>query len=427
MPPDHSPDAALLLDALRRDGPLTAAELARRFGMSQPTLWRRLNALLPEITVLGQGRATRYGVPQPILGWPARQPMTWVHADGRAETWGELQALASGRLHVAGPGIDLVADGLPWFLSPLRPQGFLGRLLAQRLAAHGLGTHPEGWTTLQVLFAALQLPDPPGALRLGMADSGHILPLDDARAFDNAAADVAAALPAGSSAGGEQPKFLGRLPGGEDVLVKFSPPRGTPFGERWGDLLRAEHLALGVLAEHGVDVAGSQWMQTPQRSYLVSHRFDRHGPRGRRHVVALDAFHQAFVGGPRQNWAASCTALARQRRVPPEAPSQAQALLQFGRLIGNTDMHFGNLSLWVEPHDVAPGRGRLAPVYDMLPMRWRPDATTGALDLAPFEPREEDLHSAARPLAHMFWARLAGDPLTGRAFRNLAEQMAQRV
>ena len=55
--------------------------------------------------------------------------------------------------------------------------------------------------------------------------------------------------------------------------------------------------------------------------------------------------HDAFVPGARQHGAATCEALARLRRLPPQAPVQVGALLQFGRLIGNSDMHFGNLSL----------------------------------------------------------------------------------
>ena len=45
---------------------------------------------------------------------------------------------------------------------------------------------------------------------------------------------------------------------GQAVLVKFSPPRGTPFAERWHDLLHAEALALQVLRDHGATVAASQ-------------------------------------------------------------------------------------------------------------------------------------------------------------------------
>jgi serine/threonine protein kinase HipA of HipAB toxin-antitoxin module len=141
----------------------------------------------------------------------------------------------------------------------------------------------------------------------------------------------------------------------------------------------------------------------------------------------LSAWHDAFVSGVRRNWEATCAALARQRRVPAETQVQAAALLHFGRLIGNTDMHFGNLALWVEHDDIHAGRGRLAPVYDMLPMRWRPDPTSGSLDLSPFTPEDADLKSPARPLAEAFWKTAADDQWFSSPFRALAEQMLRRL
>ena len=182
-----------------------------------------------------------------------------------------------------------------------------------------------------------------------------------------------------------------------------------------------------MLAEHGVPVASSRVVQTPQRSYLVSLRFDRHGPHGRSHVVPLHAVHDAFVAGQRLHWAATCQALARQRRLPAEAAAQAQALLHFGRLIGNNDMHFGNLSLRVAWADLARGRFTLAPVYDMLPMRWRPDSHSGDLGLLPFTPEPIDLQSAARPVALRFWQRAEQAPAISAGFRALAGLMAQRL
>lgn len=422
-----TPDATHLLSALQTRSPQTAAELAQRLGKSQPTLSRLLRELATEVVVLGQGKATVYALPQPLLGLPARQALHWVHADDRIEAWGEITAVPGGKVHVRAEGISALFDGLPWFLTPLRPSGFLGRALAQQLAPQGFASNPELWSLEQVLFAATLLPDSPGAVQLGQPQTPALpLPVlaNDAN-LDALAMAAAATLPAGSSAGGEQAKFLACDNLGQAVLVKFSPPRGTPFGERWHDLLVAEHLALCVLAEHGVAVAPSRLVHTASRSYLVSQRFDRVGPSGRRHVVALDAFHTAFVGGPRQHWAATCTALARQRRVPAETPAQAQALLHFGQLIGNTDMHFGNLSLWVETADVAAGRGRLAPVYDMLPMRWRPDVYGGDFGLGAFEPDAMAMQSAARPLARVFWARCANGTILSAEFRRLAERMWQ--
>lgn len=414
-----------LLAALNRLGVATSAQLQTALGRSQPTLSRLLRELSAEVLALGRGRRTRYGLPRPILGAPAVQPLVWVHEDGRAEAWGQLAFLAGDTVHVQAPGIDLVTRGaLPWLLAPLRAQGFLGRVLARQLAARGLDANPDRWSLEQVLAAALALHDVPGALLLGSlppAEGVGAEPSPDE--LDRRAEAVAETLPAGSSAGGEQAKFvLHGAAGG--WIVKFGPPRGTPFGERWRDLLHAEALALAVLGEWGVPVAASRVVDTPRRCCLLSARFDRTPGGGRRHVVPLDAVHDAFVAGGRQHWGASCQALERQRRLPPGAGAQAEALLHFGRLIGNTDMHFGNLSLAVAPGDVARGRFTLAPVYDMLPMRWRPDAALGLADYAAFTPDDLALASPARAPARVFWQRLAAQAAVSTALRQVADEMA---
>ena len=236
---------------------------------------------------------------------------------------------------------------------------------------------------------------------------------------------MTATLPAGSSAGGEQSKFLSALASGERVLVKFSPPRGTPFGERWHDLLHAEWLALYVLAEHGFDVAPARVIASAARTYFESTRFDRIGANGRRHAVALDAVHEAFVAGPRQHWAASCEALLAQRRLSQGDADTVRTWLEFGRLIGNTDMHFGNLSLWAD--EPAKARFTLAPLYDMLPMRWRPDAFTGLPDYAPFEPPRLAHNDAAWAMAQRYWQRLSTHAPVSPALRSVAAEMAKRL
>ncbi|MFN6995322.1 MAG: HipA domain-containing protein, partial [Aquincola tertiaricarbonis] len=229
------------------------------------------------------------------------------------------------------------------------------------------------------------------------------------------------------SAGGEQAKFLTHEEAGHPLIVKFTPPLATPFGDRWRDLLQAEALALQVLADWGVPVAASEVVETGRRAFLVSRRFDRLPGGGRLHVVPLDAVHDAFVAGGRQHWGATCHALERQRRLPAGAGMQAEALLHFGRLIGNTDMHFGNLSLVVQPQGVPGGRfAGLAPVYDMLPMRWRPDAAIGLVDIEPFSPDELAMGSPARAPALQFWQRLADLPAASRPLRRPAQAMAQR-
>jgi hypothetical protein len=425
----NNPETALLLSRLAERGWATSAELQGLLGKSQPTLARLLGALAPRLLTLGAGRRTRYALPQTIAGRSAVQPLHWVHEDGRIEAWGTLSFVAGQRVHLSAPGIDAQTVGaLPWWLAPLRGEGFIGRLLAARLAPQGLDRDPARWPLEHQLLAALHMSDAPGALVLGEPTANEAAPLPDRDSHDNMADGVATTLHAGSSAGGEQAKFLAQCAeDGAALLVKFTPPRGTPFGERWHDLLHAEALALDTLAEHGVPVAGTRIVETARRTYLESLRFDRVGRAGRRHAVPLWAAHDAFVPGPRQHWAATCDALAAQRRLSTDAAAQARALLHFGRLIGNSDMHFGNLSLFVAPADAARGRFTLAPVYDMLPMRWRPDVATGAFDWLPFTPEPIDLQSAARPVAQAFWQRVAAHSPVSADFRALAREMSART
>ena len=424
----------------------SSAQLQQLLGKSQPTLSRLLSRLArqqlalgqPPLVVLGRQRSARYALAQPLLGLPGQQPLFWTDESGQRQAWGQLTHLGGERLHLQADGIDLLAAGrLPWLLAPIRLQGFLGRLWARSVLAAGYDANPERWRIDQLLALLLhQVHDLPGAIALGdlTAPAQPQAPADPAAlpAFlDAQALAVASTLPAGSSAGGEQAKFLcaGVTDGGQaHWLVKFSPPLGTPLGDRWSILLQAEALALQVLAAHGVPVADARILCSDQRTDLISTRYDRIGPAGARDVVPLDAVHDAFVPGPRRDWAATCQALAAQRRLPADAAAQASALLQFGRLIGNTDMHFGNLSLVVSnPADAARGRFSLAPVYDMLPMRWRPDVQSGELDWLPFTPDARDLASAARPVALQFWQRAHDLPAAPLGFRQLAAAMAQRL
>lgn len=435
MPAIATAFEATLLGVLASRGPSTSAELQKITGKSQPTLSRALAALAGRVVALGRGKATRYAVTQSIHESAAQQTLWWTDSRGVTERWGTLTFLAGDALHVTAPGIDVITRGeLPWFLTPLRVQGFLGRAWARRLA---LGGDPEGWSLGKILFAALNIDDPTGAISLG-EPVGEVLPeqpLDPAERaarYERLVADVMATLPAGSSAGGEQSKFLTTLASGERVLVKFAPPRGTPFGDRWHDLLHAEVLALQVLGEHSVSVAQARILESGQRTCLESVRFDRTGPRGlgRRHVVSLDAVHAHFVQGSRQNWAATCDALAAQKRLAADEAKAVRALFEFGQMIGNTDMHFGNLSLWAD--DPAAGRFALAPLYDMLPMRWRPDGFHGLQDYTPFEPSRGRLAAAdggTSPLtvAIEFWRRAAGHPPVSKAFRAIAGEMAKRL
>jgi len=430
-------DHLTILGLLGTKGLASAKELQEATGKSQPTVARLLGDLSAQVLALGRGRSRLYGLPKSIRGLPAQQAIYWVDEAGLPQQIGQLSLLAADKLYVELGSSSVVSQGaLPWFLAPLRAQGFLGRLLAQHLSNTGIDTDPERWPLESVLFAALHLHDAPGALIIGdilgrPPVTPHVVPSDmaaRARALDKLAANVAGTLPAGSSAGGEQPKFLAAETDGRHVLVKFTPPRGTPFGDRWHDLLHAEALALDVLGQHGVASASCSVVSTQQRTYLISDRFDRVGAKGRRHVVSVGAAHAGFVAGGYNHWAATCDELARQKRLAPADAMNAQLLLHFGRLIGNTDMHSGNLSLLVSADKLPKGHFTLAPAYDMLPMRWRPDPMLGgALDYAPFEPDVVALSGPARPIALVFWSGLAQHGEVSQALRGVAASMVERL
>ena len=432
---------------LAQGGAFTAQQLQAATGKSQPSISLGLNKLGADVCKLGAARSTRYALTQTILGLPAHQTLTWTTPEGRQQNFGSLHFLQGGQVYVRsqmGESGAKSADWLsppgqlPWFLQTLRPQGFLGRQLTR--LRPDFPADPDTWRIEQVLYMAVNhAGDPPGALHLGETRGNFVAeaqwPLTErATHFDTLAHAVTQTLPAASSAGGEQPKFLTEVHGPDGqhqhLIVKFSPPRGTPFGERWHDLLHLEHLALAVLADNGVAVASTHIVESDARTYLVSERFDRVGQQGKRHVVPAAAVHDAFVHTPRQHWVATCEALAVQKKLTRAHVDTVASAYLFGQAIGNTDMHFGNLSFFVD--DVLQPALVPTPVYDMLPMLWRPGIHSGELDARPVQPQAQPPGYAAlacevRAWAITYWERAASLPALSDALRVASGENARRL
>lgn len=55
------------------------------------------------------------------------------------------------------------------------------------------------------------------------------------------------------------------------------------------------------------------------------------------------------------------------------------------------------------------------------------DVAAGALDWLPFTPEPIDLQSTARPVAQVFWQRVAAHTALSAGFRALAREMSARV
>ena len=97
-----------------------------------------------------------------------------------------------------------------------------------------------------------------------------------------------------------------------------------------------------------------------------------------------------------------------------------QWLWWFGNLIGNDDMHYGNISLFRN----RAGSFQLAPCYDMLPMRYRPtnsgELITREPDPLPPPPQAFDIWRSASSSAADFWERIKEEAEISPDFRDIA-------
>lgn len=338
-------------------------------GISQPTVSRSMKALGDEVVRIGSGPSIHYVLRDAHRGFSSA-PVYRITEEGTVKPLGKLVPVyPDGFVMEQTDNICLHSDGLPWWLFDMRPQGYLGRAYASRFSPElGLPSNPENWSDTDVIRALLAHGhDAVGNLLIGEQARNHFveMPLpvavDRATAYPSLAQAVSAGDVPGSSAGGEQPKFCTYTERGH-VIVKFTAPDDNPVSERWRDLLLAEHLALRVLGvETAVfDFGGQRFLEIP--------RFDRTGPLGRKGLFSLRALEAEFVGRARETWPVLVNELAKQGCVHPDAVASTARLWAFGTLIGNTDMHHGNLS-FISSH----GRPYdLAPAYDMLPMGFAP-------------------------------------------------------
>ena len=417
-PRDSSTLATALLAHLRASGPRSVIELCQALHISQPTFSRQVATLKASVLTVGRARATRYAALRSIGQLPAALPIYEVLPD-RTGRLGTLHPIHPRGFYVESdsPLVGFYPD-FPWFLGDLRPAGFLGRLVPRQHPALGFPADIRLWSADQVLVwihdygvdlvGDLIIGDPAFQRFLTMKPLNPV-PSDARRErYPILAADALAAGDAGSSAGGEQPKFLATRMDGETatpVLVKFSPPVRDPVSRRLADLLRCEHLALAAVARVGSPAARSAIVEGGERVFLEVERFDRVSGTGRRGVVSLAALDDEFVGS-RQSWTTTADALLAQKRIDRESHDRIQWLDRFGEWIGNTDRHHGNLSFFLER-----GRlGALAPIYDMLPMRYAPrsgELVDTPLSLPALSGVRPDLWRSSWAAAVAFWTTVA--------------------
>lgn len=424
-------------------GPASAAELVPLLGVSQPTLSRALRPLeaAGRVVRFGTTRGARYGLAREVRGLGSKWPLYRIDESGRPSELGTVLAIE--REHYFGrsptPRVTGLGEGLPYYLRDARPAGFMGRAIPARHPDLGLPPRIVDWTDDHVLaFLVQRGDDTAGDLILGresldryLADEHgppRVAVHERGSRYPELATQAMQGAPAGSSAHGEHPKFIVRLDrGGEPVhaIVKFSPVRTTPAGERWSDLLVCEALASECLNAAGIRAARSDVVEAGGRTFLDSERFDRVGSHGRRGVSTLLAIDAQFHGRL-DRWSAAARRLCDDGLLAEADAERATLLDAFGALIGNTDRHLGNVSVF----DRRQGRFELAPVYDMLPMLYAPlEGDVVEREFRVEGPRAETLGvwPRARELALDYWARVAQDARVTHAFRTRAAECHERV
>lgn len=431
-----------LIQLIAREGVISASELVGRLNISRPTLSRAVKTAGDRVVRIGQAKASRYALASHSLG-ASHLPLYEVNARGGVQQLGVAITLSNGgtylsevlpeRGYLLGEAGDGLFDGLPYYLDDMRPQGFLGRMIAQDLQSSGLyPQNPQHWSSVDIGRYLVQYGgDQPGNLILGDTALRQFQALDQqthyvadrSKRYPLLAVEGLKREQPGSSAGGEHPKFTVYTDRGH-VIVKYSPKGDGQAARRWRDVLVAEQLAQKVVADAGIQAAQTQVYEFDGRIFLESVRFDRHGEKGRLPMLSLQAI-DAEYAGVGEGWMRVAESLAQQKLIS-SADRQIMAWLSaFGQWIGNSDMHLGNLSFAPDGEQY-----RLLPVYDMAPMLFAPQRDEVVDRELPIPVRTLDIHEQwyeAGSWASTFWEYVAHELLISDDFRRVAEQQTLAV
>lgn len=138
-------------------GPSTSKEIQAATGLSQSSVARQLRRTGDSVIQLHKGRSIRYAATCNAFGSNNKLPLSMVDAYGNTVLIAYIRPLSHGGFFVEpatdipplllGENNDGLYDDLPYFLFDLRPQGFLGRHIAQEMASQSddFPTDPRYW------------------------------------------------------------------------------------------------------------------------------------------------------------------------------------------------------------------------------------------------------------------------------------------
>jgi len=434
----------LSIKAYLKRGPSTSKEIQAATGQSQSSVARRLRELGDNIVQIQDGRSVRYAATCNAFGVNDKIPLGIVDHLGKISVVAYLRPLSHGGYFLQsvtnisplllGEHKNGLYDGLPYFLYDLRPQGFLGRQVSRKMATHfeAFPSDPRQWTNTHIgKYLISNGDDLPGNFILGeqsilrLARRPYALTVE---LYPKAAEDVLKGEVPGSSAGGEQPKFTAFSSLYEShVIVKFSPKDDTDIAKRWRDILITEYHAAQIINEHICPAVQTRLIESEERLFLETQRFDRLGVSGRYPMISLQAIDNEFTGLG-HNWARVMGALKDQGLTSDQDAHIAGQLLYFGQLIHNTDMHLGNLSFSIDREMFT-----LLPCYDMCSMGFAPKSVG---EVGPFvfdaakipvpKLNKSDI-TRLRRLAYAFWENVVEDEhisIEFRAFLNKGNPVA---
>lgn len=366
------------------------------------------------------------------MGLSARQRIYRHLREGNIEPFADVEFLAGGATVERIGTVTRLYEGLPPYVLFAAPSGFLGRQQAHEAARNQpFPTSLKDWNDdHRVAFLFTQGLNLPGNLIFGSA------PLERELAFlaahptraedkiDNYVAMATALRGAvyGSSAGGEQPKFLWLTTDTGHVIVKFAK-----VGSRMAELLPLEHLALRSLTEVGVPASSTQLLAGGDYVFLEVQRFDRIGLKGRVGMLSAGSVDDEFFG-MRDSWSDFAARCEQARYLTFEDARNIDVMAAFSELIGNNDRHFENISLLIREDGEYQG---VAPAYDILPMRYSSLGGGVDPDLTPIEPKvgtigaKPEVWARAAAAAERFWMAAMSNDLpvaVSHEMRQLAEE-----